>query len=130
MTSLENIEFNHAEFQFTTFSDCQLQGVIFNEGLFHIGKFETGDFTYACKSKITFNNISISDVIFNDLDLTETVFINSGTGAGFISCNLSSHTFIRNETKGVISIDFFTIKKSEDLPEDVLKSVFGITAKT
>ena len=129
MTYLENITFNKVEFQFTSFSDCHLQRVIFNDGWFHIGKFETGDFTCMFKSRIFFNNISLSNATFSDLDLTESVFQNSGTGSNFINCKLSPDTFIKNHTEGVSSIDLSTLLQSEDLSEDVLRKIFSITNK-
>lgn len=127
MTSLENILFRNIEFQFTTFSDCRLQGINFTSGWFHIGKFEPGDFNYSFKSKILFTNISMSSVIFAELDLTQTVFDNSGTGTGFINCILSTQSFVGTKAEGISSIDLFTIKNSDKLPEDVLKNIFGIT---
>jgi uncharacterized protein YjbI with pentapeptide repeats len=130
MTSFENVEFNDVEFQFTTFSDCRFDNVIFNQGWFHIGKFETGDYTYMFKSRLIFKTISLSSVTFDNLDLTETVFKDSGTGINLVNCNISCTTFIENKSKGVSSVDFFTLLKSEPLPEDVLKSVFGITNKS
>jgi uncharacterized protein YjbI with pentapeptide repeats len=129
MTYLENITFNKVEFQFTSFSDCQLQTVIFNDGWFHSGKFETGDFTYLFKSRIFFNNILLSNAIFSDLDLTESVFQDSGTGSSFINCKLSYNTFIKNHTEGVSSIDLSTLLQSEDLSVDVLGKIFSITNK-
>lgn len=127
MTTFEEVKFNEVEFQFTTFSDCGLQDVLFEGGWIHIGKFETGDFTYSFKTRASFNNISFDCVLFRDLDLTQTIFKSSGTGLEIINCKLAKNTFTGEESEGVSSVDFFSLLQSEDLPITVLKSVFGIT---
>jgi len=126
MTTFENVKMEKIEFQYTTFSDCLLNGFFLNEGWFHGGKFETGDFNYLFKTKARFENISFSNVLFVDQDLTESVFINGG--ADFMNCKLSSESFVGYLQDGKSNIDFSTIRQSEDLPIEVLKNNFGISA--
>jgi uncharacterized protein YjbI with pentapeptide repeats len=129
MTTLENVKFNEVFFQYIIFSDCSLEIVSFTDGQIHVGKFETGDFTYDGKSKIIFKDISLGDVVFSGLDLTNSNFHNSGSGTCFFNCTLARDTFKNNEVKSMSSIDFPTLLKSEDLSEETLMNVFGINDK-
>jgi uncharacterized protein YjbI with pentapeptide repeats len=134
MTSLEDVKFIKGEFQFLTFSDCGFQKVEFKETWFLHSKFELGDHFYLYKSQLFFLRAVLQFVTYYGLDLTESKFEGCEMGSSFIDCVLSSKTFINTEkisknSNRISGIDFFTINKSEELPEDILKSVFGILNK-
>ena len=127
MTSIEETKIKNCEFQFTIFFDCMLQNLKFEENWFYNGKFEPGDFYYAHKSRLLFNNIDLSSIIFIDLDLTQSNFKNCDLNISLVNSKLSSNTILTNRSSNLCNIDLSTIKNSEILSANVLKNNFGIT---
>lgn len=126
MSILRDVTIINSELQYTTFSDCSIDTVIFTGGSFRVGRFESGDFTYRYKTKFIFEKGDLWDIVFIDLDLSEATIRDCKVQFGFVRCKLARISLLSNSRVNDCSIDFSTIIESEELATDALHDVFGI----
>ncbi|WP_166444515.1 toll/interleukin-1 receptor domain-containing protein [Dyadobacter bucti] len=91
---------------------------------------EKADLNEEDESDLNFSECEILDTNFNTVNLSESIFYNSGLyKCSFIDCKLGVETFIVNKVLKntcYASMDFQTILKSEQPSEDILSIYFNI----